>query len=61
VLSSTASGQLQSQHEYQQHQYDNTGQNKGTTKTKKNGSLQVFNTQTRVSKNMCKFTNCISG
>jgi hypothetical protein len=28
VLSSTASGQLQSQHEYKQQQYDNTGQTK---------------------------------
>jgi hypothetical protein len=33
ALSSTASGHLQSQHEYKQQQYDNTGQNeKETTK-----------------------------
>jgi hypothetical protein len=28
VLSSTTNGQLQSQHEYKQQQYDNTGKNK---------------------------------
>jgi hypothetical protein len=31
VLSSTANGQLQSQHEYKQQQYDSTGQNKQET------------------------------
>jgi hypothetical protein len=31
VLSSTANGQLRSQHEYKQQQYDNTGQNKQET------------------------------
>jgi hypothetical protein len=50
VLSSTANGQLQSQHEYkQQHQYDSTGQNEQkqqtkqqTTKTKKMAQLTPF-------------------
>jgi hypothetical protein len=36
VLSSTANGQLQSQHEYtQQQQYDNTGRKKQQNKDKK--------------------------
>jgi hypothetical protein len=43
-MSSTAGSQLQNQHEYKQHQYDSTGQNKQektneTTKTKKNESV----------------------
>jgi hypothetical protein len=55
VLSSTANGQLQSQHKYKQQQYDSTGQNKQETtnetpKTKKNESVQAF-----------KFTYCICG
>jgi hypothetical protein len=40
---------LQSQHEYKQQQYDNTGQNKQeTTKRKRNESVWSFNTQTRI-------------
>jgi hypothetical protein len=42
VLNSTANGQLQSQHEYKQQQY-NTGQNKQkTTKQRKMDQLRLF-------------------
>jgi hypothetical protein len=45
VLSLTANGQLQSQHEYkQQHQSDNTGQNekKTTKKQRKMDQIRLF-------------------
>jgi hypothetical protein len=44
VLKSTANSQLQSQHEYKQHQEENTGQNKQqiNNKTNKNGSDKAF-------------------
>jgi hypothetical protein len=66
VLSSRASGQLQSQHkDMQKQQYDNTGHNKKpptkeTIKTKKRISLGFQHTN-KSSKNMSKFTNCICG
>jgi hypothetical protein len=64
VLSSAASGQLESQHEYKQQQYDSTGKKKirninRKNRTKKNKSVQLFNTQTRVSKNISELTYCI--
>jgi hypothetical protein len=42
MLGSTADGQLQSEHEYKQQQYESTEQNKEeTTKTKKNDQFRL--------------------
>jgi hypothetical protein len=41
VLSSTVNGQLQSQREYKQQQYDSRGQNKQETKNKQQKQIKV--------------------
>jgi hypothetical protein len=62
VLKSTANGQLQSQHEYKQQQYDNTGQktkNKNK-KIKKSKSAKAILTQTRLTKNIYRLQTALA-
>jgi hypothetical protein len=61
VLSPTAKSQLQSQHEYEQQQYESTGQNKQEKQNKKKLISLGFSAQTGVPKNICKFKYCICG